>query len=125
MNDSREKRYATSEEELQSTHLPGLIVRMIDDVVRMADAETKLFEGNIELALVAALDRAVGRAIASVIYLAGGLCLLGAAIMLLRRWLPWWEALALAGVATILAGCLVQTVTGRLAARQSSRSRLE
>ncbi len=112
-------------EDLEDVRLPGLVGRMLDDLVRIGEAQAKLFEVNIGAALSAALDRAIGRAVAAVMYLFGGLCFLGAIIVLLRGDLPWWQSLTIAGSVVILAGWLVQRITTRLAARQASRAKLE
>jgi uncharacterized membrane protein YgdD (TMEM256/DUF423 family) len=109
-------------EHLEDAHLPALLGRMLDDLVRIGEAQTKLFEANISAALSAALDRALGRAISVVTFLLGGLCLLGAIIVLLQRWLPWWQALALTGAVLILAGWLVQVIAARFAARRERRA---
>lgn len=108
-------------EHLEKAHLPALVGRILDDLVRIGEAQTKLFEANVAAALSAALDRALGRAIAAVMYLFGGLCLLGAIIVLLRRQLQWWEALVVAAAIMILAGFLIQVIAARLAARRERR----
>lgn len=107
---SERERAQETPEDLHNAHLPGLVGRMLDDVVRIAEAQTKLFEVDLRAALVSALDRAVGQAAAAILYLAGALCLLGAVIILLRTWLPWWLALAIAGIVIILAGFVVQRI---------------
>ncbi len=111
-------------EHLHDVHLPTLLGRMLDDLVRIGEAQAKLFEVNIGAALAAALDRAVGRVIAAIMYLVGGLCLLGAIILLLRRRLLWWEALVISGTIVIGAGALTQWVTGKLAARRAHEAEL-
>ena len=109
----------------QDAHFPGLVGRMLDDLVRIGEAQAKIFEINIGTALSTAFDHAIVRTIVATMYLFGGLCLLGAIIVLLRRRLLWWEALAIAGALMIMAGCLTQWVAGRLAARRASRAQLE
>lgn len=121
MNESPDsRREQATGEPLEAVHLPGLIGRILDDLVRIGEAQTKLFEANIAAALSAAFDRALGRAIAAVMYLFGGLCVLGAIIVLLRKQLQWWEALLAAAAVMILAGFLIQVIAGRLAARRES-----
>jgi Putative Actinobacterial Holin-X, holin superfamily III len=125
MNEPDYDRDRQHREDLANVHLPGLVGRMLDDLVRIGEAQAKLFELNIDAILSAALDRAIGRAVAAVMYLFGGLCFLGATIVLLHRELQWWEALAIAGSVVIVAGWLVQRFATRLAARQASRTKLE
>jgi Putative Actinobacterial Holin-X, holin superfamily III len=110
---------------LQDAKLPNLVTRMLDDMVRVAEAQAKLFEVNIGDALTSALDRAIGRAAAVVMYLTGGFCLIAAMIVLLRRWLLWWQALAIVGVVVLVAGWLVQMATARLSTKQVNESELE
>lgn len=117
----REDRPQVAKEHLENAHLPGLIGRMLDDMVRIAETQTRLFEANIGSALTGALDRALGRALAGLIYLAGGVCLLAAIILLLHEWLSWWEALAIAGAVMILAGWVMQKLTGKMAASEPAR----
>lgn len=121
MNDSPDShRGQAAGEHLESAHLPALLGRILDDLVRIGEAQTKLFEANISAALSSALDRALGRAIAALMYLFGGLCLLGAIIVLLERWLLWWQALVIAGAIMILAGWVVQVIATRRAVQRQT-----
>lgn len=108
-------------ESLESARLSSLLGRMLDDLVRIGEAQTRLFEANIAAALSAALDRALGRAIAAVMYLFGGLCVLGAIIILLQQRLTWWQALLASAGVMFLAGFVIQVIAGKLAARRQSQ----
>jgi hypothetical protein len=103
---------------LRRTDMLGLVVRMLDDMVRIAEAQAKLFDVNLSAALSYALDRAIGRALAAVMYLFGGLCMLGAMIALLHHYISWWQALAAAGAVIIAAGWIIQRATLAWAAKQ-------
>jgi Putative Actinobacterial Holin-X, holin superfamily III len=103
---------------LQRTHLPALVGRMLDDVLRIAEAQAKLFDANLTAALSYALDRAIGRAIAAAMCLLGGMCLLIAMIVLFHRYLQWWQALAISGVIMFAAAWIMHKVTLSWAARQ-------
>jgi hypothetical protein len=105
---------------LQRSDLPGLVARMLDDMVRIADARAKLFDADLTATLTYALDRAIGRAIAAIIWLFGGLCLLGAIVVLIHRSLLWWEVLAISGTLMIAAGWIVQKASVSWAAKQAS-----
>ncbi len=119
MNQSSDRqRNQSVDEHLGNIDVAGLVGRMLDDLVRIAETQAKLMEVNISETLSSSLDRAVGRAVAAVMYLIGGLCLLGAIIVLLRRHLSWWEALVIAGSVTIVAGFAVQWITARSPARR-------
>ena len=107
-------------EHLENAHLPALIGRILDDLVRIGEAQTQLFEAKLAAALSAALDRALARAIAAVMYLFGGLCVLGAINVVLHRRLQGWEALLAAAAVMVLAGFLIQVITARIATRRES-----
>jgi hypothetical protein len=98
-----------------------LAVRLLDDVVRIVEAEVKLVEVNFGSALTASLDRAVGRFLAALLLFLGASCLLAGLIMLLRHWLATWLALAIAGAAAFAAGLCVAWIAGRIAGRAESR----
>jgi hypothetical protein len=98
-----------------------LAVRLLDDVVRIVEAEVKLVEVNFGSALTASLDRAVGRLLAALLLFLGVCCLLAGLIMLLSHWLPMWEALAIAGASAFAAAFAVASVAGRIAASVESK----
>ena len=93
----------------------GLAVQLLDDVVRVVEAEVKLLEVNFGSALTAALDRAVGRFLAVLLLFLGVSCLLAGLIMWLSHSLTMPLALAVAGLLAITVACAVAWVTGRIA----------
>jgi VIT1/CCC1 family predicted Fe2+/Mn2+ transporter len=101
--------------------LGALAGRLLDDLVRIIEAEVKLLEVNFGSALTASLDRAVGRLLAVLLGLLGGACLLAALIMLLHEWLRLWLSLAISGAVAIAAGYLVAWLGGRAAKRTESQ----
>jgi uncharacterized membrane protein YphA (DoxX/SURF4 family) len=88
----------------------SLIARMLDDTVRIAEAQAKLFDVNLSEALHHALGLAIARAILAVTYLFGGACLLGAAIVLLHGYVPWWQALAISGFTLVATGWIADRI---------------
>ncbi|MBF6571379.1 MAG: hypothetical protein IVW54_21185 [Candidatus Binataceae bacterium] len=44
--------------------------------------------------------------------LSGALCLLAASILLLRQWLPWWQAFGVIGLPMLLAGSIFNAASG-------------
>jgi hypothetical protein len=92
-----------------------LAVQLLDDVVRIVEAEVKLLEVNFGSALTASLDRAVGRFLAALLLFLGACCLLAGLIMLLSLWVPLWQSLAIAGGTAIAASFAVAWVAGRIA----------
>jgi hypothetical protein len=93
----------------------GLAVQLLDDVVRVVEAEVKLLEVNFGSALTAALDRAVGRFLAVLLLFLGVSCLLAGLIIWLSHSLGMPQALAVAGAVAIAAAYAVARVTGRIA----------
>lgn len=102
-------------------HWTALAGRMLDDVVRIVETETKLLEVNFSAALTAAFDRAVGQLLGALLILLGGGCILAALIMLLDTWLQMWQSLAISGAAAITGGFMVAWLSGRIAKREESK----
>jgi hypothetical protein len=90
-----------------SAEWPELLTRMLDDMASMADMEARLLEAQLVNALDATMERALHRWVSGLLWLIGGLCLLSAAIMLLGKWLPLWQSLAIGGAIAIVAGLVV------------------
>jgi Putative Actinobacterial Holin-X, holin superfamily III len=108
------------------TEWSELLARVLDDMTRVADLEARLLEVQLVNALDAALDRALHQWVSGLLLLIGGLCLLSALIVLLGKWLPLWQALALGGAAAIIAGLAVWTRVLRKAGKiAQTRSELQ
>lgn len=101
-------------------HWSALAARMLDDVVRIVEAETRLLEVNFGRALTAAFDRAIGQLLGGLMMFLGGACLLAALIMLLHQWLPVWQSLAISGAAAIGGGLAVGRLSARIARKTGS-----
>lgn len=97
---------------------PTLVARVVSDVARIVQTEIRLFQASLNPILSAAIDRLLGSTLALAAFLAGGLCLLAAAVVFLHRWL-WWDAsLAIAGVVSFVAGY----GAARIAAQRANQS---
>jgi hypothetical protein len=124
MNDSRPppSRHAADGAPPERMDLGKLVARMLEDMVRIAEAQGKLFDVNLTSALSHAMDHAIDRAVGAILCLLGGLSLLCAMIALLHRYFLWWEALGISGVIMVAAGWIVQRVSLSRAAKQASDS---
>jgi hypothetical protein len=82
-----------------------LLSRAVDDVSRILQAEIRLLEAHLSAFGEIAIKDALATLIVLSIFVVGGTCLVGAAIVLLHRWLQeWWSAFALAGGALLAVG---------------------
>jgi hypothetical protein len=84
-----------------------LLTHVLDDMTRIADLEARLLEVQLLNALDVAMDRALHQWVSGLLWLIGGLCLLSALIVLLQKWFPLWQSLALGGAVAIVAGLAV------------------
>lgn len=112
---------ATTDHHQSGGHWTALVGRMLDDVVRIVEAETKLLEVNLSAALTAAFDRAVGQLLGALVMLLGGTCLLAALIMLLHTWLALWQALAISGGTAVGGRFVIAWLYRTMAEREESK----
>ena len=88
----------------ESIEWPALVGRIVTDVSRIAHTEIRLFQASLNPILSMAVDRLLGSVLALVAFIAGGLCLLIALVVLLQRWIGWDAALLVAGLVSLVAG---------------------
>lgn len=81
---------------------PALLAKLIVDFTKVAEAEARLARASIEPILTAVLDHWLLQIVIATVALVGCLLLLGAAILLLHRWLEWWEAFGVAGTTALV-----------------------
>lgn len=81
---------------------PTLIERVMDDVSRILRSEVHILQAGIGVTLEAQVSNAVAHLIIAALIISGAICILGASILLLHQWLPWWQAFGIAGVVTLL-----------------------
>jgi hypothetical protein len=90
---------------------PTLIERLFDDVSRILRSEANLLRTSVAAALELQISKAVMQLTIVGMLICGALCLLGAAILLLHRWLPLWQAFALVGLALLVAALVIKAAT--------------
>ncbi len=83
---------------------PTLVSRAVDDVTRILQSEAHMLETKIGAALETRLASTIATITLIAIVICGGVCMVCAAILLLHRWLPLWQAFGLAGAGIMLAG---------------------
>jgi hypothetical protein len=114
----RDEKIRNGPRKFEAHDWPTLVARIFTDVARIVQTEIRLFEASLNPILSAAIDRLLGSTIAVGAFVAGGLCLLAAAVVFLHRWL-WWDAsLAIAGVVSLIGGY----VAARVAALRANQS---
>jgi hypothetical protein len=84
---------------------PALLAHLIIDFTKVVEAEARLARASIEPSLTRVLNRSLLQLILVSLAFTGTLLVLGAGILLLHRWMDWWMAIGIAGVATV-AGAL-------------------
>lgn len=81
---------------------PALLATLLQDFTRVLQGEVKLLSASVESALKTAVVRGVSQIVLVVVALYGVLCLIGATVLFLHKWIDWWQALGLTGVALFL-----------------------
>ena len=92
-----------------SSNWSTLVGRMFDDLSRIFQLELQLLESRLIPSLTAMVDRAILGMIVLFAGVVGGCCLLTALIVLLHRWLPWWQGFAIAGGLASAAAAIAYT----------------
>ena len=90
--------------------LPDLGVRILADFGRIVSAEARLLESNVVGAAQALLDRAYLSLILVVIAAAGVVSIIASIILLLHKWMPWWQVLGIVGLASIAIASVLRRV---------------
>lgn len=100
------RRHELSQHEpADSPNWPTLVGRAVDDVSRILQAEIHLFEAHLSAFVETAIRNTLATLIVLSAFVVGGTCFVGAAIVLLHRWLQeWWIAFALLGGALFAVG---------------------
>lgn len=81
---------------------PRLLGRMLEDLAHIFQLELRLVEAKVPPLMMAVADRAVAALLILYFGVIGGSCLLAALILLLHRWLVWWQCFAVGGVVTLV-----------------------
>jgi hypothetical protein len=83
---------------------PTLIERAVDDVSRILRSEAQMFQTSMGATLEVQISKTIAHLAILAVLISGAICILSSAILLLHRWLPWWQAFGIAGLATLLVG---------------------
>jgi sterol desaturase/sphingolipid hydroxylase (fatty acid hydroxylase superfamily) len=104
-------RHSESDHTNPSPDWSALIGRLADSLVRLFRAELLLLEQRLSQNVSNAIGDVVTRTAAILILVStsivGLICLLGAYILLLSRWLPPWQAWGIGGLTIIVIGLLI------------------
>jgi hypothetical protein len=95
----------------------ALIVKLFDDIGRILAGEIRLAGAGLARVVENVVVRGLKRLILAAIGLCGLLCLIAATVLLLHKWLEWWQAFGAMGVSLLLI-----VVVGSLVDHQQSAS---
>jgi hypothetical protein len=102
---------------------PTLLGRMLEDVSRVIQLELQLLEAKLAPSLMAMADRAIAGLVLLYAGVIGASCLLAALILLLHRWMEWWECFAIAGVVTIVCALAIYaSINGSSGSTESKKT---
>ena len=85
---------------------PTLMERAVDDVSRILRSEVHMLQTSIGATLEAQVSNTLAQLAIVAIMMSGALCVLGASILLLHQWLPWWQAFGIAGLLLLAVGII-------------------
>jgi Putative Actinobacterial Holin-X, holin superfamily III len=89
---------------------PTLVGRAVDDVTRILQSEAHMLETSMSAALASRLANAIATLTIIAVMLCGGVCVLCAAILLLHKWIPLWQAFGLAGAIILAIGIAIYAI---------------
>jgi hypothetical protein len=92
---------------------PTLIERAVDDVSRILRSEVHMLQTSIGTTLQAQISNTLAHLMIVALMITGAICILGAAILLLHQWLPWWQAFGIAGLAMLIIGIVSNSALTR------------
>ena len=89
---------------------PTLVSRAVDDVTRILESEARMLETSVGATLETRLASAIATLTVIAVMLCGGVCILCAAILLIHKWLPLWQAFGIAGVGILIVGIVCYAI---------------
>jgi len=101
---------------------PTLVARAVDDLSRILQSEARILQTNMGAALERHLASAIATLTVTAVMICGAVCIVCAAILLLHKWLPLWQAFAVAGVAILLIGIAIRAIMRPPAGVKSAES---
>lgn len=90
-----------------------LIERAVDDLARIFRSEVQMLQTSIGAALQRQISDTVALLAIVAIVLAGALCIIFAAVLLLHRWLLLWQAFGLVGLFMLMLGAVCNSILRR------------
>jgi CBS domain containing-hemolysin-like protein len=90
-----------------------LAAKLLDDLSRMVHAEISLAELNLREIVQSHLDQMLATLIVGGLMMSAAVCLLAAMILLLHRWMEWWQSFAVAAVICTFVALIIHS-RGRL-----------
>ena len=98
----------TVEGQGREEELPELAVRILSDFARIVAAEARLVESNIVEAANSLVDRVYIAAIVVVLAAVGVVAMLSSVMLLLHRWMPWWQVMGAVGICAIAVAAVLR-----------------
>lgn len=89
---------------------PTLVSRAVDDVTRILQSEAHMLETSVGATLETRLASTIATLTVIAVMLCGGVCILCAAILLIHKWLPLWQAFGIAGVGILIVGIVCYAI---------------
>ncbi len=81
---------------------PTLIERAVDDVARILRSEVQMLQASVGAALQRQISEIVALLAVVAIMIAGALCMVFAAVLLLHQWLPLWQSFGIVGLLLVM-----------------------
>jgi len=87
-----------------------LAAKAIDDLTRIVQSEIRLLETTLKMVLQSEIDHALAILVAAAVLMSGAACLIGASILLLHQWLPWWQSFGISGVVLLIVSAMIRAI---------------
>lgn len=91
----------------------SLAAKLLDDLSRMIHAEISLAELNLRQIVQSHIDQMLATLVVGGLMMFAAVCLLTAMILLLHRWMEWWQSFAVAAAICATVALIIQS-RGRL-----------
>jgi hypothetical protein len=83
---------------------------MLEDLSRIIRLELQLLEARVVPSITGIADRAIAALVMLFAGVMAGACFLGALILLLHRWMKWWESFAVGGGVALICGFVAYSI---------------
>jgi hypothetical protein len=95
---------------------PTLLLKLFDDFIRILRGEIKLMGASVARTIDGVLVRSLYLMVLAAIGVVGLFCLMAAILLLLHKWLEWWQAFGVMGVGLLLIVLLGSLRSGKRSA---------